>query len=171
MVIEKLKAKAGFGGAKLEISIPKEKYNLGETIEGEVFLSGGKVAQKITVLSISLIREWNWECYVVGRDMDYEPGFARGPYSAESVSVQSEYELDGDQGNEEVLKIQMGSDFETKPEEERRFSFSIDLSSIQREEGINEKWNLKARADIPFAKDATSEKTIDLVKPNKSAQQ
>jgi len=170
MVIEKLKAKAGIGGAKLEIHLQKDKYSLGETLDGEVLLCGGKVTQEITVLSISLIRYWSWECYSAGRDLDLW-GDGRGAQSTYSISDKSEYELDGDKGHDEVLNIELGKDLEIKPEEERKFSFEIDLSSIQREKGVNEEWMLKARADIPFAKDATSEKTIALVKPKKSAQQ
>jgi len=168
MIVEKLKAKAGFGGTQLEIRIPKEKFSLDEPLKGELLLSGGKVAQEITVLSVSLIREWHWECYAAGADIDYEPGFARGPYSSESISVQSEYELEGDKGSEEVLNIELGYNIEMKPEEKCTFPFSIDLFSIHPEEGVNEKWKLKARADIPYAKDAVSEQAIELVKPKKS---
>jgi len=164
MTIKKLKAKAGIGGAKIEILIPKEKYSLDETLEGEVLLSGGNVPQEITVLSISLIREWSWECYAAGWDMDYEPGFSRGPYSTERISLQSEYELDGDQGKDEVVHIELAKDLEITPGNDLKFFFKIDLSTIQVKKGINEKWKLKSRADIPFAKDAIAIREIKLNK-------
>jgi len=167
MAIEKLKAKAGIGGAKIEILVPKEKYNREEMLKGEVLLSGGKVAQEITVLSISLIREWNWECYVSGWDMTYEPGFSRGPYSAESISIEAEYELDGDKGKDEVLHIELAKDLEIAPDNELKFPFKIDLSSIQSEKGVNEKWKLKSRADIPFSKDAIATREIKIEKKKK----
>ena len=34
--------------------------------------------------------------------------------------------------------------------------------------GVNEKWKLQGRADMPFAKDAVSEQAIELFKPTKS---
>ncbi|GAI41810.1 unnamed protein product, partial [marine sediment metagenome] len=116
MVIEELKAKAGFGGAKLEIHIPKDNYSIDETLNGEVLLSGGTVVQEIKVLSIRLIREWSWESYSAGMDMDFGPGIPRAPYSTHSVSVQMEYELDGDKGSDEVFTAELGKDIEIKPE-------------------------------------------------------
>jgi len=170
MVIEKIKAKAGFGGAKVEIHLPKDKYSLSETLKGEVTIIGGKVEQEITILTITLIRDWSWECYSAGRDIDLW-GDYRGAQSTASISDQAEYELNEDKGMDEVLNIELENNIEIKPEEERTFAFLINLSSIQLEEGINEKWKLKARADIPFAKDAFSEKEIELVPPNKMAKE
>jgi sporulation-control protein spo0M len=167
MVLEELKAKAGFGGAKLKIHIPKDRYSTDETLRGEIILSGGKVIQEIKVLSISLIREWSWESYSTGMDMDFTPGIPRAPYSTNSVSVQAQYELDSDKGCDEVLNIELGEDIEISPEEERKFSFEIDLSTIQREKGVNEKWKLKTRADIPFAKDAIASREIKIEKKKK----
>lgn len=168
MVIERLKAKAGFGGAKLEIHIPREKYRPDEVIQGEVILTGGRVAQEITELNIRLIREWSWEGYSMGWDMDYEPGTARGPYSTDRISLQSEYELDGDQGSDEVLNIALGRELKIAPGDKLKFPFKIDLSTINREKRINEKWWFQARADIPFAKDAISKQAIKLIEPKKS---
>jgi len=164
MVIDRLKAKAGFGGATVEIRLPKEKYTLSETIKGEVRLTGGKVAQEIRVLNISLIRDWSWECYSAGRDIDLW-GDYRGPQSTASISDQAEYEFNEEKGSDEFLNIELGSNIIIAPEEERTFPFAIILSSIQLEEGMNEQWKLKARVDIPFARDAFSEKAIELVSP------
>ena len=167
MVIEKLKAKAGFGGAKLEIHLPKDKYSLDEALKGEALLSGGKVPQEIQILSLSLIREWSWESYSTDMNMDYEPGGQAG-LETNCVSIQSEYVLDGDKGNDEVLNIELGKDIEIIPEEKQKFTFEIDLSTIQREKGVSENWKLQARAHIPFAKDAIAEQAIELVKPGKT---
>ena len=166
MVIDKIKAKAGFGGAKVVIHLPKGKYKLSETLKGKVTIIGGKVEQEITILNISLIRDWGWECYSAGRDIDLW-GDYRGAQSTASISDQAEYELNEEKGSDEVLNIELESNIKIKPEEERTFPFSINLSSIQLEEGMNEQWKLKARADIPFAKDAVSEQVIRLVSPIK----
>ena len=167
MDFDKIKAKVGLGSAKIEIHIPKEKYRLDEPLKGEVLLLGGNVKQEITALNISLIRDWSWECYSAGMDMDFTPGIPRAPYSTNSVSIQSQYELDGDKGSDEVLNIELMKNFEIKPEEERKFLFEIDLTSIQKENGVNEEWKLKARADIPFGKDSVAEQTIDLIESRK----
>ncbi len=168
MVIERLKAKAGFGGAELEIHIPREKYRRDETIQGEVVLAAGRAAQEVSELKIRLIREWSWEGYSMGWDMDYEPGTARGPYSTDRISIQSEYELDGDRGSDEVLNITLGKELKIAPGDKLKFPFEIDFSEINSEKAINEKWRLQARADIPFARGAISEQAIELIEPKKS---
>jgi len=170
MVIEELKAMAGFGAVKLEIFIPKNKYKLDESLNGKVLLSGGKVNQDIVVLNIRLIREWSWECYSAGMDMDFGPGIPRAPYSTHSVSVEMQYELDEDKGTDEVLKIKLGNNIKVHPDEKKEFPFVFNLSSIQKEKWVNEKWKLQARADIIFAKDAITEQIIELVKSSKARQ-
>ena len=166
MVIEELKAKAGFGGARLEIQIPKNDYKLDEFLAGKLLLSGGKVNQAIQALTISLIREWSWEAYSVGRDIDLW-GDGRGAQSTISVSSQAEYELDGDKGIEEVLSIELANDFKVKAGEINEFPFAFNLSGIQQYKGTDEKWKLQAIADIPFAKDAVAEQKIELFNPGR----
>ncbi len=168
MVIEELKAKAGFGGAKLEIIIPKNRYQSGETLKGTVILTGGSVDQKIRKLALSLLREWSWESYSVGGDLDYEPGIARGPYSTDRISMETRYELDGDKGVDEISKIELAVDFSIGPAEKKEFSFGVDLSGLRKESGVTEKWKLCARADLPFARDSLAEKAIEITGRGKS---
>ena len=167
MVIEELKAIVGVGGAKLEIQIPKTNYKFDEALKGKVLLLGGKVDQEITVLDICLIREWSWEVYSVGRDLDLW-GDGRGAQSPFSVSAQGEYEIDGDKGKDEIFRIELANDFRVQSGDKKEFPFLFNLSSVQKEKGVNEKWKLQARADIPFAKDATAQQEIDIIAPSKT---
>ncbi len=168
MVIEQLKARAGLGGAKLEIRVPGGRFRRDETLQGEVILTGGRTAQEIAELSIRLIRKWYWEGYSLGWDMDYEPGTGRGPYSTDRISVQAEYELDGDRGSDEVLNIVLGKELKIALGDKLKFPFEMSFSGIQGEKGVNEKWKLQARAIIPFARDALSERSIELIEAKKS---
>lgn len=163
MVFDELKAKAGFGGVKVEILLPKNTFRRDESLEGEVQILGGKVSQKIQALNVRLIREWSWESYSTGMDMDFEPGIARGPYSTDRISVQTQYELDGDRGKDKIANIELGKDIELQPKEKKIFPFKLDLSEIREEKGVQEVWKLKAQADIPFAKDSIVEREINIV--------
>ena len=163
MVIEELKAKAGFGGAKLEIRIPKDCYQSAEVLEGKIILKGGNVDQKIRRLTVSLLRGWSWESYSVGGDLDYEPGIARGPYSTDRISMETRYEFDGDKGVDEISKIELSGVFTIRAEERNEFSFSFELPGIRKEAGVEENWKLRARADLPFGRDPFAEKAIEII--------
>jgi len=165
MVIEELKAKAGFGGAKLEIAVPKDQYSNDETIPGKLVLSGGKVSQKIQALSIRLIREWSTEYYTTEMTIAQTP--VAGIIYPVVTSVQSQYELEEDRGKEVVLGIELAKDIEIDPDEKKSFVFEIDISKFQKKPGTNDKWKLQARADIPYAKDAVAAREIKLVKKKK----
>ena len=162
MVIDELRAKSGFGGAQLEIAIPKIKYTKREHVSGEVHLLGGKVDQKINHLHLRLIRQWKWECYAMGADMDLFPG-GSNPYSTERVSIQTEYELNGDKGQDEILDIELVKDIEIHAGQKEIYPFDIKLTKVKREEGVQETWKLNARADIPYAKDAIAEREINII--------
>ena len=163
MVIEELKARVGFGGVKLEIEVPEKDFRNDELLRGRVNILGGKVIQTIDRLQLRLIREWSWEYYSSGWEMDLEPGMARGPYSTESISIQSQYELEEDKGEDEVYSVDLGTDIEVEPDQKITFPFEIDLSKIRNEEGVHEAWKLKARGDIPFARDAVAEFEIKIL--------
>ena len=165
MVIEELKAKAGVGGAKLEIAVPEDQYSNNETIKGELTLSGGKVSQKIQALNIRLIREWSTEYYTMDMNIAQTP--AAGIICPVVTSVQSQYELEEDRGKEVVLGIELAKDIEIDPDEKKSFVFEIDISKFQKKPGTNDKWKLQARADIPYAKDAVAAREIKLVKKKK----
>jgi|GEM_PF-1563921 len=166
MVIEKLKAKSGFGGAYLKIKIPKIEYKKEEHVRGKIHLFGGKVDQPINNLHLRLVREWEWECYAMGADMDFFPG-GSNPYSTERVSIQTEFELKGDKGQDEILDIELVKDIEIHAGQKKIFPFDIKLSKVKREKGYQETWKLKARADIPYAKDALVEREIKITFPSK----
>ncbi len=168
MVIDELKARAGFGGVTLEIEIPDKKWRNDELLRGKVNILGGKVIQKIDRLQLRLIREWSWEYYRTGWDMDLEPGMARGPYSTESISLQSRYELEEDKGEDELYNVDLETDIEVEPEQKITIPFEIDISTIREEKGVNEAWKLKARADIPFARDALAECEIKIAASDKT---
>jgi len=165
MVIEELKAKAGFGGAKLKINVSKDQYSNDETIPGKLVLSGGKVSQKIQALSIRLIREWSTEYYTTEMNIAQTP--AAGIIRPVVTSVQSQYELEEDRGKEVVLDIELAKDIEIEPDEKKNFVFEIDISKIQKKSGTNDKWKLQARADIPYAKDAIATREIKIEKKKK----
>ena len=169
MVIEELKAKAGFGGAKVEIRIPKDKYRLDETIKGEVLLSGGKVIQRIQTLNIRLIREWSTESYAMDMAVAKLPtgegvGAALGPHR---VRVDSQYELVGDSGKDTLANIELARNINIQSEEKIIFPFEINLLEIRKKEGASEKWKLQARADIPYAKDAVAECEVKIATQGK----
>ncbi len=166
MAIEELKAKGGFGNAQLEIKIPKTEYKKGEHIRGEVCLLGGKVDQQINNIDLHLVREWEWECYAMGADMDLVPG-GSNPYSTERVSIQTEYELNGDKGQDEILKVELAMDIEVHSGQREVFPFDIKLPKLKRKEGVKESWKLRARADIPYAKDALAEREVKIAPPSK----
>ena len=159
MVIGELKAKAGFGGAKLEIHIPKSKYRIAETIKGDVQLEGGNVLQRITELTIRLIREWSTESYTMDMAVAKLPaggggvGASLGPHR---VRVDSQYELMGDSGEDILATVELGRNITIRPEEKITFPFHISLLEVERKEEATENWKLQARADIPFAKDAVT---------------
>jgi len=163
MVIDELKARAGFGGVTLEIEIPDKKWRNDELLRGKVNILGGKVIQKIDRLQLRLIREWSWEYYRAGWDMDLDPGMARGPYSTESISLQSQYELEEDKGEDELYNVDLETDIEVEPNLKISIPFEIDISKIRQEKGVNESWKLKARADIPFARDGLAECEIEIL--------
>ena len=158
MVIEELKARAGFGGVKLEIDIPEKKFRNDELLRGKVNIRGGKVIQKIDRLQLRLLREWSYEYYGMG--MDYQPGMERCPFTPGRVRVQAQYELEEDKGEDEIYSVDLGTDIEVEPEQKITIPFEIDISKIRKEKGVHEAWKLKARADIPFARDAVAEREI-----------
>ena len=165
MVIQELKAKAGFGGAKLEFILPEDQYSNDETIKGELILSGGKVSQEIQTLNIRLIREWSTEYYTTEMNIAQTP--VAGIICPVVTSVQSQYELEEDKGKEVVLDIELAKDIEIDPDEKKNFIFEIDISEIQKKPGTNDKWKLQARADIPYAKDAIATRKIKIKKKKK----
>ena len=161
MVIEELKARAGFGGVKLEIEIPEKKWRNDELLRGKINILGGKVIQKIDRLQLRFIREWSYEYYGMG--MDYQPGMDRCPFTPGRVRVQAQYELEEDKGKDEVYNIELGTDIKVEPEQKITFTFEFDLSTIRKEKGVHETWKLKARADIPFTRDGVAEREINIV--------
>jgi sporulation-control protein spo0M len=163
MVIDELKAKAGFGGAKLKINVQKDQYSNNGTISGELVLSGGKVSQKIQALSIKLICEWSTEYYTTEMNIAQTP--VAGIIRPVVTSIQSQYELEEDRGKEVVLDLMLAKDIEIDPDEKKNFIFEIDISKIQKKTRNNDKWKLQARADIPYAKDAVTYREIKIEKP------
>ncbi len=124
MVIEELKAKAGFGGAKLEIAVPEDQYSNNETIKGELTLSGGKVSQKIQALNIRLIREWSTEYYTTDMNIAQTP--VAGIMYPVVTSVQSQYELEEDRGKDVVLTLSLPG--KSKLIQMRRKALSLKLT-------------------------------------------
>lgn len=53
-MLEKMLAKLGHGGAKVDLQLSKPQYLLGETIAGEITITGGKVSQKINQVVVEL---------------------------------------------------------------------------------------------------------------------
>ena len=162
MDIDELKAKVGIGGAKLEIAIPKVQYSNDETIKGSLILAGGKVPQKIRTLNIQLVHQWNVEYYVT--EMNIAGGPIAGMNPIDDISVQAQYELEEDRGNDVVSDIELAKDIGINPDEEKSFAFEIDIAKIREEPEPNEKWKLRARAGIPYAKDAVASCEIKIVK-------
>ena len=134
-----------------------------ELLRGRINILGGKVIQKIDRLQLRLIREWSYEYYGMG--MDYQPGMDRCPFTPGSVRVKSQYELEEDKGEDEIYNVDLETDIEVEPEQKITFPFEIDISKIQEEKGVQETWKLKARADIPFARDAVTEHEIKIFFP------
>ena len=134
-----------------------------ELLRGRINILGGKVIQKIDRLQLRLIREWSYEYYGMG--MDYQPGMDRCPFTPGSVRVKSQYELEEDKGEDEIYNVDLETDIEVEPEKKIIFPFEIDISKIQAEKGVQETWKLKARADIPFARDAVTEHEIKIFFP------
>ena len=165
MVIDKLKAKAGFGGAKLKIVVPKDQYSDNETIQGELILSGGKVSQEIQVLNIRLIHEWSREYYTTELNIAQTP--VAGIILPVVTSVQSQYELEEDRGKDVVFDIELAREIELDPDEKKTFFFEINISEIIKNPAPNNKWRLQARADIPYAKDAVATREIKIIKKKK----
>ena len=165
MIIEEFKVKAGFGGAKLEIAVPEDQYSNDETIKGELVLSGGKVSQKIQVLSIQLIHEWSREYYTTELNIAQTP--VAGIIRPVVTSVQSQYELEEDRRKDVVLDIELAREIEIDPDEKKSFFFEIDIPKIIKKPEPNDKWRLQARADIPYAKDAVAAREIKIVKKKK----
>ena len=165
MVIEELKAKAGVGGAKLEIAVPEDQYSNNETIKGELTLSGGKVSQKIQALNIRLIREWSTEYYTTDMNIAQTP--VAGIMYPVVTSVQSQYELEEDRGKDVVFDVELAREIKIDPDEKKSFIFEIDISKFQKKPGTNDKWKLQARADIPYAKDAVAAHEIKIIKKKK----
>ena len=159
MVIEKLKAKAGFGGVKLEIHIRKGEYRCNESLCGDVHVLGGKTIQKIRALDLRLLRLWSTESY--GMDTLLEPNISMPRETSDSISAQ--YMLEGNKGKDEILHIDLGMDIEIHAGQRRIFPFEINLSKIKREEGVRERWMLQAKADIPYARDAVAEQEIKML--------
>ena len=159
MVIEILKAKAGFGGVKLEIHIRKDEYRRNEPLCGEVHVLGGRTAQKIRALNLRLLRLWSTESY--GMDTQLASNRSMPRETADSISAQ--YMLEGNKGKDEILHIDLGMDIEIHAGQRRIFPFEINLSKIKREEGVQESWKLQAKADIPYARDAIAEREIKML--------
>ncbi len=165
MVIGALKAKAGFGGAKLKINLQKYPYSNDETISGELVLSGGKVCQEIQALSVRLIREWSREYYTTEMNIAQTP--TSGIIRPVVTRIQSQYELEEDRGKEVVSDLELARDIEIDSDEKKNFIFEIDISKIQSRLGNNDKWKLQARAAIPYAKDAVACREIKIGKQKK----
>ena len=163
MVIDELKARAGFGGVTLEIEIPEKKWRKDELLRGKVNIRGGRVIQKIEHLQLRFIREWSWEYYEMGMDLDYHPATGRGPWTPGEVSVQSPYELEEDKGEDEIYNVDLGADIKIEPEQKITFPFEFDISKIRKEKSVKEVWKLKARAEIPFARDGLAAREIKIV--------
>jgi len=141
---------------------------LDESLNGKVLLLGGQVKQEILVLDICLIREWSWEVYSVGRDLDFWGSWTGGTIYNERKRPKVNMNVDEDKGTDEIFRIELATDFRVRAGDKKEFPFRFNLSSIQKEKGVNEKWKLQARADIPFAKDATAQQEIDIIAPSKT---
>ena len=165
MVIDELKAKAGSGGAKLDVHIPKSTYTRDELLKGEVRLVGGNVIQKITALTVRLILEWSTESYTMDMAIAKLPsGEGIGAYLGPNrVRVDSQYELVGDSGKDIVAQIEIARNIAIHPDEKQTFPFQMSLQDIRSKEGASEIWKLQARADIPLAKDAVAECTVKII--------
>ena len=79
------------------------------------------------------------------------------------VSVQSQYELEEDKGEDEIYNVDLGTDIKIEPEQKITFPFEFDISKIRKENSVHGAWKLKARADIPFARDGLAEREIKIV--------
>ncbi|WP_028400023.1 sporulation protein [Ectobacillus panaciterrae] len=58
-MLEAFMAKFGKGAAELEIALPKSTYHIGETVEGEVLIRGGKVRQEIEKVEVHFVKGQN----------------------------------------------------------------------------------------------------------------
>lgn len=56
-MFDKLMAKFGHGGAKVDLVLPKDRYEIGEQVEGQILVQGGKVEQTIRHLKVQLKME------------------------------------------------------------------------------------------------------------------
>lgn len=57
-------------------------------------------------------------------------------------------------GEDEIYNVDLETDIEVEPEQQITFPFEFDISKIRKEKSVQEAWKLKARTDIPFARDS-----------------
>ena len=169
MLFQKFKNN-GFNSVKLKIILPKTKYSQEEQLHGEVHLLGGKLDQKINTIHLCFIREWKSEFYAVGTDLDLVPGGSL-PYSTARVSMQAEYELQEDSGQDEIWKIELATDITIHAEQNVIYPFEAKLPKVRIEEGFQEKWRLQAKADIPYRNDVVTQQKIKIAVSSKTAKQ
>jgi len=169
MLFQKFKNN-GFNSIELKIILPKTKYSQEEQLHGEVHLLGGKLDQKINAIHLSFIREWKLEFYAVGTDIDFLPGGSH-PYSTARVSMQAEYELQENSGQDEIWKIELATDITIHAEQKVIYPFEAKLPKVRIEEGRKEKWRLQAKADIPYGDDVVTQQKIKIVVPSKTDKQ
>ncbi|MFX3622514.1 MAG: sporulation protein [Ectobacillus sp.] len=55
-MFENLMAKLGHGAAEVALYLPKDTYKAGETLRGTLIVQGGKVAQTIQSITVTLVR-------------------------------------------------------------------------------------------------------------------
>ena len=57
-MFDKLLSSIGIGAAKVDTRLAKKSYTVGETIEGEVFIKGGKNEQDIDNIQLTLMTDY-----------------------------------------------------------------------------------------------------------------
>ncbi len=157
-LFDKMKAKVGIGGIKLEIILDEEEaaYDQGDSITGKLKISGGNTEQTIDRLFLQLRMRWR---EVEEEVIEYADG--RREIADEDVETGSET-LD-EIAQDEPIKVTAGY--------ENEFDFEFNLpyeADITMENELN--YFLYARADIPGAIDA--KKSVDIkVHPSYEIQQ
>lgn len=163
MVLEDLRAKAGFGGVKLAIHIPKDEYHRGDSVNGEIHLVGGKVTQEIRGLYLRLLRKWSTEHY--GMDMIIAPDMGgRWFHFGNDATIEAQYEVKGDSGEDIISEVNLANDIKILPGEKKVFSFEIKLQKEKIAIASHDAWKLQAKIDIPHARDAFAERKIKITR-------
>lgn len=159
---DKLKKLVGISGVKVDLILPQNTYQQGETISGVVRITGGpeaKLANKLTVTLVEAYPEITVETATPPAP-DPTPEAERSEPATPPKEIKTETLTSRRAARQEIILAQQ---FQIPPQASLEYPLALTLPAQAAVNGPNQEWHLKTELDIAGAFDAADSDQLTVV--------